>query len=229
MLVDDNNNYIKLVKTITHHNKTNQRINESSSWYDKSSSSTTGIESTTCWQGGSFYPHESDGSPMLNANWVMTAIETIISPCLVISWRYFWVRIPQNLKQSFAVSCLFLTRCYMGSVSTLFEIHFGHFIFCGTSPMYPSSASTLSPSIKWRIKEFRKISMSFHFPQGNGPLDQTISPVRMAWKLRPMFWNHEISPVHRHQSVVSSVSFQTTIKQNLLWKEKGKIKWIFDY
>ena len=42
VLIDDNDPDIKIIKTITHHNKYNQWLIALSSSYDKSSSSTTG-------------------------------------------------------------------------------------------------------------------------------------------------------------------------------------------
>ena len=124
----------------------------------------------------------------------------------------------QNLKRLFTVSCLFLTRCCMKRVSTLLEIHFGHLTCSGASPMYPSSASTLSPSVKWLISEFRKLRMSLYFPHGNGPLIQTTLPVKIQMAtsyLNPDFianlWLENAGPC---SAILKSVP-STDIRQSL--------------
>ena len=97
----------------------------------------------------------------------------------MLCWNGLFWRIAQNLNQLLTVSCLLQTRCCMYSVSFLFVMCLGHLIWRGHSPMYPSSASTLSFSDKWLISESRKIVMSLYFPQGYGPLIHTMSPVFM--------------------------------------------------
>ena len=167
---------------------------------------------------------------MLIANWVITTIETNTSPWRVMSWRYLWLKIPQNLKRLFTVSCLFLTRCCMKSVSTLLEIHFGHLTCSGASPMYPSSASTLSPSVKWLISEFRKIRMSLYLPHGNGPLIQTISPVRMQMAtsyLSPDFianlWLENAGPCSATLKSVPSTDIKQSLPLSLFKRFSNKI------
>ena len=155
---------------------------------------------------------------MLIANWVILPMEENTSPWRVMSWRYLCLRISQNLNQLFTVSCLFLARCCMKSVSTLLEMHFGHFTYYGASSIYSSSASTISPSVKWLNREFRKIRMSLNLLHGNGPLIQTILLVKMqiATSYRSLdfmenLWLENAGP---SSAILKSVP-STDIKQSL--------------
>ena len=151
--------------------------------------------------GGSLYPQWNSGSPRLIASCTMTSTARTTEPCTTKLWRNIWLNIPHIFNLLLSVSCLFRTRCCMNSVICLLVNDLGHLICRGASPMYPSSASTLSPRPRWAMRESLKMEMSGQAPHGYGPLIHTQSPVWIhtpSSYLNPLFflnlWLENLGP-----------------------------------
>ena len=163
-------------------------------------------------------------SPQSIDNWTITATARKQIACLGTPCLNFSVKQLKTLIRMFTVSCLdaalFFILMYFLSVQS------GPGALTFRSPIYPASASTLSPSSKHPFSPVRKILISGQSPHAKGPFNEQISPFKIETPssyLTPGFlnlWLNQQDPVFQiGQSVPSTVrrqSFPLSPLQRLL-------------
>ena len=195
------------------------------------------------WGSGLRFVYSSETSkgfffPISIASWVRTAQARKHIPCFSRSWWKIPERTPKCFTRRLTVSwrALALPRAFNASLLSRYLAPPGVLMINGSSPMYPSSASTRScrglvglPWFlgRWWIKAWQNMFMSGQSPHGNGPWTQTMNPVLMqthisyrklddlnlkdlkAATLLPCFvtWQSVQSTVTRQSSPVSSTNW----------------------